>query len=332
LRTPNIRKAVIQSIGHALPSKVLTNHDIELMVETDNEWIVQRTGIQERRICGPDEGTGSLALGAAREAIARSGIYPSSIELVLCGTVSGDFPWPSTASYIQNEIGAENAGAFDVSAACAGFIYALANAAAMIEAGHVDTALVIGVDALSKQVDWTDRATCILFGDAAGAVVLKAEEGAERGLIETVLMSDGSGAKFISIEVGGSRYPWGSPQAQGRKEKIQMAGSETFRFAVNAMGNACAKVLEKANMQPEDIDLFVPHQANLRIIESAAKRLCLPAAKVFTNVQKYGNTSGGSIPLALYEAEASGVLKPGMVVMTVGFGAGLVWGANLIRW
>jgi 3-oxoacyl-[acyl-carrier-protein] synthase-3 len=281
---------------------------------------------------GPIEGTGWLSVNAARQAVERSGIDPASLELVLCGTVSGDYPWPSTASYVQNEIGATSAGAFDVSAACAGFIYAVANAAAMIESGHVNNVLVIGVDALSKQVDWSDRGTCILFGDAAGAIVLTAEENTDRGVIETVLMSDGSGAKFIAVEVGGSRYPWGSPQAEGRKEKITMAGSETFRFAVNAMGDACAKVLEKAGMTPDDVDLFVPHQANLRIIEAAAKRLNLPPEKVYVNVHKYGNTSGGSVPLALYEAEAEGRLKKGMVVMTVGFGAGLVWGANLIRW
>lgn len=327
------RRAVVQSIGHGLPSRVLTNFELEQIVETSNDWIVQRTGIQERMVCdGPGEGTGSLALKASQEAVARAGIDPLDIQLVLCGTVSGDFPWPSTACYVQDQIGARTAGAFDVSAACAGFIYAMANAAAMIEAGHVDNCLVIGVDCLSKQVDWTDRSTCILFGDAAGAVVLSAEEDTDRGLIDTVLMSDGSGAAFIAIEVGGSRYPWGSPQAEGKKSKITMAGAETFRFAVNAMGDACNKVLEKAGMTAEDVDLFVPHQANLRIIESAAKRIGLPPEKIFVNVNKYGNTSAGSVPLALYEAEQNGQLKKGMVAMTVGFGAGLVWGANLIRW
>lgn len=328
-----MRRAVVQSIGHAVPSRVLTNADLEKIVDTNDEWIVQRTGIRERRVCdGPEEGTGSLALAASREAVERAGIDPNEIDLVLCGTVSGDFPWPSTASFVQDQIGAKHAGAFDVSAACAGFIYAMANAGGMIEAGRVKTALVIGVDALSKQVDWTDRSTCILFGDGAGAVVMRGEEGTDRGLIETVLMSDGSGSRFICIEVGGSRYPFGSPQAQGKKEKITMAGSETFRFAVNAMGDACHKVLEKAGMTPDDVDLFVPHQANSRIIDAAAKRLNLPSEKVFLNVQKYGNTSAGSVPLGLYEAELEGRLKKGMIVMTVGFGAGLVWGANLIRW
>jgi len=328
-----IQRAVIQSIGHAVPEKIITNADLEKFVDTNDEWIVQRTGIRQRHVCdGPEQGTGSLALQASREALERSGIDPLDLELILCGTVSGDFPWPSTACYVQNEIGATNAGAFDVSAACAGFIYALANASAMVEAGRAKNCLVIGVDCLSKQVDWSDRSTCILFGDAAGAVVLSGEQNTDRGLIETVLMSDGSGAKFISIEVGGSRYPWGSPQAEGRKEKITMMGSETFRFAVNAMGDACTRVLARAGMQAEEVDLFVPHQANLRIIEAAAKRIGFDMSQVFVNVQKYGNTSGGSVPLALYEAEAEGRLKKGDVVMTVGFGAGLVWGANLIRW
>jgi 3-oxoacyl-[acyl-carrier-protein] synthase-3 len=233
---------------------------------------------------------------------------------------------------VQDRIGAKHAGAFDVSAACAGFIYALSNAAAMIVAGQVDTALVIGVDSLSKQVNWDDRSTCILFGDGAGAVILKAEEDTDRGLLGTVLMSDGSGGKYICIDVGGSRYPFGSPQAVGKREKITMMGAEVYRFAIQAMGDACCKVLDKVGMNSDEIDLFVPHQANLRIIEAAAKRLELPHDKVFLNVHKYGNTSGGSIPLALYEAEAEGRLKKGMTVMTVGFGAGLVWGANIIRW
>ncbi len=327
------RKAVIQSIGHAVPSKVVTNTDLENLVDTSDEWIVQRTGIKERRVCdGPIECTGWLALKASQEAIARAGIDPLDIGLVLCGTVSGDYIWPSTACMVQDQIGAKHAGAFDVSAACAGFIYALSNAAAMVTSGQIDHALVIGVDSLSKQVDWNDRSTCILFGDGAGAVIVSAEENTDRGLLGTVLMSDGSGGKFICIDVGGSRYPFGSPQAVGKREKITMMGAEVYRFAIEAMGDACCKVLDKVGMTSDEIDLFVPHQANLRIIESAAKRLGLPPEKVFLNVHKYGNTSAGSIPLGLYEAEAEGRLKKGMTVLTVGFGAGLVWGANVIRW
>lgn len=325
-------RAVIQSIGHAVPSRVLTNDDLAKVVDTNDEWIVQRTGIRERRVCAEGEGTGTLAVEAAREAVERAGMQPEEIELIVCATVSGDFPWPATACVVQDALGIREIPAFDVSAACAGFIYALDVAAAALESGRAKTALVIGVDCLSKQVDWTDRTTCILFGDAGAAVVLRAEENTDRGLLQTVLLADGSGAKHIMIEVGGSKYPFGSPQAEGKKSCITMAGAEVFRFAVTAMGDACVRVLEKAGLQPSDVDLFVPHQANLRIIDAAAKRLELPPEKVFVNVHKYGNTSGGSVPLALYEAEREGRLKPGMLVMTVGFGAGLVWGANLVRW
>jgi 3-oxoacyl-[acyl-carrier-protein] synthase-3 len=246
--------------------------------------------------------------------------------------VTGDMPFPATSCLIQDRIGARRAGAFDIGAACAGFIYSLATTSAMLESGAIKTALVVGVDTLTKFVDWTDRSTCVLFGDGAGAVVLRAEENTNRGVIKTVLLADGSGARHITLESGGSLYPYCSPQAEGRRNSIYMAGAEVYRFAVTAMGEACCRVLDEAGLSPDDIDLFVPHQANLRIIDSAAKRLNLPEEKVFVNVQKYGNTSGGSIPIALSEAVQEGRLKPGMMVLTVGFGAGLVWGANVIRW
>jgi 3-oxoacyl-[acyl-carrier-protein] synthase-3 len=326
------RSAVVQGIGHAVPDKVLSNADLEKLVSTNDEWIVQRTGIKERRIAGPDETTSTLATTASLEAMAASGTKPEDIDLVICGTVTGDMPFPATSCLVQTNIGANRAGAFDVGAACAGFIYSMSVASAMIKAGEADTVLVIGADCLTKFVDWTDRSTCVLFGDGAGAVVLKAEENTDRGVMRTVLLSDGSGACHIDVEVGGSRYPSGTEEASKHRAHIHMAGAEVYRFAVNAMGDACCRVLAEAGMTIEDVDLFVPHQANLRIIESAAKRLKLPPDKVFINVERYGNTSGGSIPLGLYEAAHNGRLKQGMVVMTVGFGAGLVWGANLIRW
>jgi 3-oxoacyl-[acyl-carrier-protein] synthase-3 len=325
-------RAVIQSTGHAVPEKVLSNAELERLVNTTDEWIVQRTGIRERRMCEGDEGTWSLSVAAGKQALDRAGVNPLEIDLITVGTVTGDYIWPSTASHVQDAIGAKNAGAFDISAACAGFIYSVASAAAMIETGAIKTALIIGADALTKQVDFTDRSTCILFGDAAAGVILRGEENTDRGVIKTVLMSDGSGAKYISLEAGGTKYPAGSPQAEGKSTKVFMAGSEVYRFAIGAMGDACCRVLAEAGMTADDVDLFVPHQANLRIIESSAGRLGLPWEKVFVNVEKYGNTSGASVPLALYEAELYGRLKPGMIVLTVGFGAGLVWGANLIRW
>jgi 3-oxoacyl-[acyl-carrier-protein] synthase-3 len=319
-------------MGHGIPSRVVTNKDLEAIVDTNDEWITQRTGIRERRVIGEGEHTGTLALSASIEALQSAGVDADSIDTVICATVSGCYVWPSTACYIQNEIGATRAGAFDISAACAGFVYGVSVADAMVRSGQSDRVLLIGVDTLTRQVDWTDRKTCVLFGDGAGAAIIEGRDGGERGVIESVLMSDGSGARHIAVEVGGTMYPYGSPEAQGRGSCITMNGQEVYRFAVQAMGDACCKVLEKAGMSSNEVDLFVPHQANLRIIDSAAKRLELDHDRIFVNVDKYGNTSGGSVPLALYEAEREGRLKPGMVVLTVGFGAGLVWGANLIRW
>lgn len=327
-----MKRAVIQGIGHAVPEKVLTNADLEKMVETNDEWIRQRTGISERRICGENETASTLAIAAANKALAAAQMDAADLDLVVVGTVTPDRPFPATSCLVQHAIGATKAGAFDVGAACAGFIYSLATAASMIEAGRVRNALVVGVDVLSKVVDYTDRGTCVLFGDGAGAVVLRGEENTDRGVIDTILLSDGSGAPHIGLDVGGSLHPTCAPSTKDENPYLYMAGAEVYRFAVNAMGDACCKLLEQVGYEASQIDLFVPHQANLRIIESAAKRLGLPDEKVFINVQKYGNTSGGSIPIALSEAVAEGRLKKGDLVMTVGFGAGLVWGANLIRW
>ncbi len=326
------RRAVIRATGSAVPDKILSNADLEAMVQTSDEWIVQRTGISERRISSPEETASVLGTRSAEIALERGNIDPASLDLIVCGTVTGDMPFPSTACLIQENIGAANAGAFDVGAACAGFIYSLSVGASMIESGHADRILVLGVDVLTKYVDFTDRSTCILFGDGAGCVILEAEENTDRGVITTVLLSDGSGAKHIHSEVGGSKYPIRVAESFTHRTAIYMAGPETYKFAVQAMGDACVRALEKAGMTSADIDLFVPHQANIRIIESASARLGLPPEKVFLNVQKYGNTSGGSIPLALDEAVQEDRLKQGMIVMTVGFGAGLVWGANIIRW
>jgi 3-oxoacyl-[acyl-carrier-protein] synthase-3 len=325
-------RAVIRGIGHALPDKTITNHDLEKMMETTDEWITQRTGIKERRVSNPEETTYSLGLQAAREALCRAEVEPEEIDLVVLATISGDFAWPATACLIQDSLGARNAGAFDISAACAGFIYGLANAAGMIESGQIKTALVIGADTLTKQVDWSDRSTAILFGDGASAVVVQGMLNTDRGIVTTVLHSDGSGARHIILEGGGTRIPFGAVGSDERAFKLRMAGKETYRFAVQAMGDACRKAMDKAGVTSEQVDLFVPHQANLRIIESAAHRLGLSPEQVYVNVHKYGNTSAASVPLGLYEAEQEGRLKPGMLVMTVGFGAGLVWGANLIRW
>lgn len=300
----------------------MPNSELETLVDTSDAWIRQRTGIAERRISSEGETTSSLCCTAALEALENAGIAGSEIELIVCATVTPDHPSPATACLVQRAIGAPpRTACFDISAACAGFIYALDVAASMIETGRFKTAVVLGADTLSRYVDWKDRNTCVLFGDAAAGVVLQADESG-RGVLHTVLFSDGTGADLIRVE----------PESQAAGTRIEMVGAEVYRFAVGAMGEACDRVLKEAGLESSDIDLFVPHQANLRIIESAAKRLKLDPEKVFLNVDRYGNTSGGSIPLALYEAVETGRLLPGMRVMTVGFGAGLVWGANVIRW
>lgn len=315
-------RAVVQGMGHAVPETILTNDDLAKFVDTNDEWITQRTGIKERRVCREDQTIVDLCSDAALEAIQASECDINDIDMIVVGTVTGEVPTPSVACYVQGRIGAFRAFAFDVSAACAGFIYAVEVATSMIESGRVRTALVIGGDTLTKKVKWEDRNTSVLFGDAAAAMVLSASTEGDRGVLGSVLFADGTGTEAIVVH----------PTKVDEPGSIHMAGSEVFRFAVQAMGDACARVVANLGLTIDDIDLFVPHQANLRIIEAATKRLGLPKEKVFLNVQKYGNTSGGSVPLGLYEAEKAGVLKPGMTVMTVGFGAGLVWGANVIRW
>ena len=318
MSNPNPLRAVVTGSGSALPPRVVTNDELARSVDTTDEWIVQRTGIRERRVSGPDETSSTLGAEAARKALAVAGIDGAEIDLVIVATTSPDTPWPSVACLLQDAIGAKDAGAFDLSAACAGFTYALSVGSAMLRGGDARKALIVGADTLTKQVDWSDRGTCILFGDGAGAVVLEAREGGERGVIDSVLFSDGSGAKHLGVASGGA--------------PIFMNGREVYRFGVNAMPDACERLLEKAGLTASDIDLFVPHQANVRIIDSAADRLGLPSEKVFVNLERYGNTSGASIPLALDEAVGEGRLTPGMLVMTVGFGGGLAWGANLVRW
>lgn len=325
------RNAVIKGIGMSVAERILTNQELERMVETSDEWIVSRTGIKERRISEDDQGASYFGERAAVEALARAGVHPEQLQAIIVPSVTGDQVFPSTSCLVQAAIGAKNAAAFDVGAACAGFIYALEIASSMIRSGSFDNALVIGVDVLTKFVDWTDRSTCILFGDGGGAVYMEASD-EDRGVIATVLKADGTGAKHIHMKAGGTLNPMARPLAEGVSPYIFMAGQEVYRFAVKAMGDSCCSVLAKAGMSVDDVDLFVPHQANLRIITAASDRLGLPREKVYVNVERYGNMSAGSIPVGLYEAEAEGRLTRGDVVMTVGFGAGLVWGANLIRW
>ncbi|MGV3615376.1 MAG: beta-ketoacyl-ACP synthase III [Fimbriimonas sp.] len=315
-------RAVVGGVGVGLPRLCVTNEELAERVDTSDAWIRRRTGIGSRRVCGPGETTASLALAAAREALNEAALTGEDVDLVVCATVTSDYPSPSTASLVAQGLDADRATAFDLGAACAGFVYALSVVAALVETARARTALVVGVDTLTRYVDWNDRATCVLFGNGAGAVLLVGVEGTDRGVQNSALFGDGRGADLIRV----------APATSEAASRIAMAGSEVFRFAVNAMVEACHRVLADAGLQTSDIDLFVPHQANLRIIEAAVARLQLDMAKVFVNVEHFGNTSGGSVPIALHEAVRRGRLRSGMRIMTVGFGAGLVWGANIVVW
>lgn len=326
-----VRGVRITGIGKYLPQKVLTNAELEQMVETSDEWITTRTGIKERRISGPEESSSVLALHAAREALAKAGRGAEEVELIIVATVTPDMPFPSTACLLQAALGARRAAAFDLAAACAGFIYACATGAQFIASGFCDLALVVGVDTLSKIVNWRDRNTCVLFGDGAGAVVLEpAPEG--KGFLSFVLGADGTGSDYLKVPAGGSLLPASAATVAGNLHTISMNGSEVFKFAVRAMPEAALQSLEKAGVSIGEVDLFIPHQANLRIIEAVRKRLGLEAEKVFVNLAKYGNTSAASLPVALAEAAAEGRLKDGSIVVLAAFGAGFTWAACTLRW
>ena len=327
-----LRTARVAGIGMYAPERILTNQDLEVLVETTDDWIVSRTGIRERRIAAADEATSDLALPAAREALRTAGVDPADLDLIVLATCTGDMgTFPATATIVQTELGARRAAAFDVAAVCSGFTFALDIGAQFIETGRANNVLVIGAETLSKVVDWTDRNTCVLFGDGAGAAVLQPCPPGE-GLLGSVLGTDGSGACLLNIPGGGSRLPLTPDAISEGQGFIKMKGREVFRFAVEIMGEAAVQALTKVGLTPADVDLFVPHQANVRIIDAAMQRLKLPPEKVYVNVDRYGNTSAASVPMALYEAWKQGKVRPGDIVVTVGFGAGLTWGANVIKW
>ena len=320
-----MRRAAIISVGSYVPGKVMTNFDLEKMVETSDEWITERTGIKERRISAEGEATSDLAFEAAARALKSANFDPKELDLVLVCTSSPDMLFPSTACIIQDRIGATNAAAFDLSAACSGFNFGLAAAASFIESDIYNNVMVIGADTLTKYLDWTDRNTCILFGDGAGAVILKAANDGS-GILASHLGAEGSGGKYLTMPGGGSRDP------EAKKRFISMDGKEVFKFAVRVLLSSVRAVLEKANLSPKDISLLIPHQANMRIIDFAMKHLGLPKEKVYVNLERYGNTSAASIPIALDEALAEKRIKAGDIVVLAGFGAGLTYGANIIRW
>lgn len=325
------RSIGIVGYGKYVPEKVLTNADLEKMVETNDEWIVSRTGIRERHIAAPEQATSDLAYEAAVQALKTAGLAAEDVELIIVATVTPDTTFPSTACILQEKLGAKKAAAFDLSAACSGFVYSMATANGFLQTGMYNNALIIGADTLSRITDYTDRNTCVLFGDGAGAVVL-GEVPAGRGFLSFDLGAEGAGGPLLKLEGGGSRLPASEETVKGGKHFIYMNGREVFKFAVRVMGTATEEVLRKAGKSKEDIDLFVPHQANIRIIHSAMQRLELPEEKCVINVDKYANTSAASIPLALVEAAEEGRMKEGDTVLLVGFGGGLTWGASVLVW
>jgi 3-oxoacyl-[acyl-carrier-protein] synthase-3 len=310
----------------------MTNDDWARLVDTSDEWIRARTGIAERRLCDDRTAASDLAYAAAQKVLKQSGVEPEEIELIIVATTTPDYPvFPSTAALLQERLGCVRAGGFDLSAACSGFGYAFYTAAQFIENGEFQKVLLVCVDTLSKNMDYADRNVCVLFGDGAGAMLLRRAAG-DRGHLASVLGLRGSGAAELIVRAGGSRSPLTAANIHSPDKYIYMNGKSVFKFAVQIMGEATEQVLKKAGLRPEDIDLFVPHQANTRIIDAAMKRLSLPPEKVVVNIQKYGNTSSASIPLALDEACQDGRLQKGMLVAACGFGAGLSWAANLFRW
>ncbi|KFZ40578.1 MULTISPECIES: beta-ketoacyl-ACP synthase III [Thermoactinomyces] len=326
-----MRSVGILGTGSYLPEKVLTNADLEKMVDTNDEWIVSRTGIRERRIAAPEEASSDLSVKAAEKALKKAGIRAEELDMIIVTTVTPDMNFPATACLVQDRLGAKKAATFDLSAACTGFIYGISTGAQFIATGVYKYVLVIGVECLSRIVDWTDRNTCVLFGDGAGAAVLgPVEEG--YGFLSFELGGDGSGGNLLNLPAGGSRLPASEKTIRERLHYVHMSGREVFKFAVRVMGNATEEALAKAGLSKEDIDFLVPHQANIRIIDSAVKRLGLTEDKVVVNLDRYGNMSSASIPVALDEAVERGLIKKGDTMVLCGFGGGLTWGATVLKW
>ncbi|QWV94558.1 ketoacyl-ACP synthase III [Geomonas oryzisoli] len=321
----------ITGTGSAVPEKVLTNFDLEKMVDTTDEWIVTRTGIRERRIAAEGEYTSTFAIAAAERALAAAGVKAEEIDMIVVGTLTPDFPFPATACIVQQALKATNAFCFDLSAACSGFIYALATAQKFILSGQVKKALVIGAEVLSRIVDWNDRNTCLLFGDGAGAVVLEAQEG-ENGILSTHMHSDGNYWEILYQKGAGSRNPASHKNVDEGLVYLTMQGNEVFKLAVRSMGEVAMEALEANGLTAADVNLFIPHQANQRIVDSVGKRLGITGERVFVNLDRYGNTSAASIPIALDEAVRAGRLKEGDLLLLDAFGGGLTWGSALVRW
>lgn len=325
-----MKRVGIIGAGEYLPEKILTNFDLEKMVETSDEWITTRTGIKERHLAAGGQAASDLALKAAQIALKKAKLSPEDLDLIVVATITGDMPCPSTAAILQDKLGAKRAACFDISAACAGFVYGISVAQQFIACSTYKNALVIGVEVLSSFTDWQDRNTCVLFGDGAGAVVLSEVEG--RGIISTYLGCDGSRVGLLNVPAGGSASPATTETVRNRQHFIKMQGNELFKIAVNTMTKAAEVVLQQAGMSFSDVDMIIPHQANARIIMAVAKKLGVAEGRVYLNIERCGNMSSASTVTALCEAAQEGKVKKGDVILLDAFGAGLVWGACLIEW
>ncbi len=324
-----MKYAKIIGTGSSVPETVLSNSDLEKMVETSDEWITSRTGIKERRIADDSTAASDIAYEAAEKALRAAGLSAQQLDVIIVGTVTPDFVFPSTACIIQSRLGAKNAYSFDLMAGCSGFLYSLHVAEGIIKSGGVKKILVIGVDLLSKVTNFEDRSTCILFGDGAGAVILSASD--KPGILSSILSSDGNNWGLLYVPAGGSRTPIGEEVLKNKEQYIKMQGNDVFKVAVKSMESATVEAIAKADVSAEDIDLFVPHQANYRIVEAVRRRLDFPQEKVFMNLDKYGNTSAASVPLALDEAIHKGRVREGNIVLFAAFGTGFTWGASVVK-
>jgi len=325
------QNAVITGWGYYAPSKVVTNFDLEKIVDTSDEWITSRTGIKERRYAADGETTSTMSLRAARSALEKARLRPQDLDMIIVATCSPDYLFPATACLVQSALGAERAGAFDVEAACTGFVSAVAIARGLVVSGTHQNALIIGAETLSRFLNWKDRSTCVLFADGAGAVVVEASN-ASVGIESAVLHSEGAKGELLMVAGGGVRNPASQKTLELGQHFITMQGGEVFKLAVKSMADAAEEAIAEANLRLEDIQLLIPHQANIRIIEGVAKRLRFPMERVFVNIQKYGNTSAASIPIAMCEAESTGRLRRGDKVLLVAFGGGFTWGASVLEW
>ena len=325
-----IRAAIIGT-GSAVPEHVMTNADFEEILDTSDEWITQRTGIKERRVAGPGQTTATLGTEAARAALEAAHLAPTDLDLIVCATVTPEMPLPATACFVQLALGIKDIPAFDIGAACSGFIYALATANLFVQSGRSRCVLVIGTDTLSKVSDYTDRGSCILFGDGAGAVVLGPTTEKGRGILYDVLCADGGGWDYIHVPAGGSRYPASHQSVDAHDHYIKMRGRDVYKFAVEKMQWLLGHCMEKCHLTADDVDMVIPHQVNTRIIQSAAEKHHFPLEKIYVNIDRFGNTSAASIPLALDEAVRAGRIGPGSTVILVAFGAGLTWAGSVVR-